>query len=77
MDLRCHLLTFSFRDWYDKKAGLSESLRVLKTGAPIIIIDPAKINRLHGILGALWMRVWVGSTPELFVVCGITLEVAY
>ena len=44
-DAICSL--FSFRDWYDKKAGLSESLRVLKPGAPIIIIDPAKINRLH------------------------------
>ena len=34
-DAICSL--FSFRDWYDKKAGLSESLRVLKPGAPIIL----------------------------------------
>ena len=66
-DAICSL--FSFRDWYDKKAGLSESLRVLKPGSPIIIIDPAKMNRLHGILGALWMRVWVGSYAR--IVCGV------
>ena len=66
-DAICSL--FSFRDWYDKKAGLSESLRVLKPEAPIIIIDPAKMNRLHGILGALWMKVWVGSYAR--IVCGV------
>tara|TARA_Y100001960_G_C14763497_1_gene875499 strand:+ start:1965 stop:2672 length:708 start_codon:yes stop_codon:yes gene_type:complete len=65
-DAICSL--FSFRDWYDKRAGLSEALRVLKPGAPIIIVDPAKMNWFHGVLGVLWMRVWVGSYARL--VCG-------
>ena len=59
---------FSFRDWFDKKAGLSESLRVLRPGAPIIIIDPAKVNRVHGFLGVLWMRIWVGTYAR--IICG-------
>ncbi len=58
-DAVCSL--FSFRDWYDKKAGLSEVLRVLKPGGKIVIVDPAKINRFHGWLGYLYMRIWVGS----------------
>ena len=52
---------FSFRDWYDKPAGLKEVLRVLKPGGRIVIVDPAKINRVHGWLGYLYMRIWVGS----------------
>ena len=59
---------FSFRDWFDKRAGLSEALRVMKPGAPIIIVDPAKMNRLHGIMGILWMKVWVGTYAR--IVCG-------
>lgn len=50
---------FSFRDWYDKRAGISEALRVLKPGGVFVIVDPAKINRLHGFLGWLWMRTYV------------------
>ena len=37
---------FSFRDWYDKKAGLSEVLRVLKPGSSIVIVDPA-LSLIH------------------------------
>ena len=62
-DAVCSL--FSFRDWYDKRAGLSEVLRVLKPGGIIVIVDPAKINRLHGVLGWLWMRIWVGTYARL------------
>lgn len=65
-DALCSL--FSFRDWYDKKAGLSEAMRVLRPGAPIIIVDPAKMNRLHGLLGVLWMRIWVGAYAR--IICG-------
>ena len=56
---------FSFRDWYDKPKGLSEVLRVLKPGGKIVIVDPAKINRIHGLLGYLYMRVWVGSYARI------------
>ena len=62
-DAVCSL--FSFRDWYDKRAGLSEALRVLKPGGKIVIVDPAKINWLHGVLGWLWMRIWVGTYARL------------
>ena len=62
-DAVCSL--FSFRDWYDKRAGLAEVLRVLKPGGIIVIVDPAKINRLHGVLGWLWMRIWVGTYARL------------
>jgi demethylmenaquinone methyltransferase/2-methoxy-6-polyprenyl-1,4-benzoquinol methylase len=65
-DAICSL--FSFRDWYDKREGLTESLRVLKPGGSIVIVDPAKVNRVHGWLGLIWMRVWVGAYAR--VVCG-------
>ena len=52
---------FSFRDWYDKRAGLIEVKRVLKPGGRLVIVDPAKMNRVHGWLGYMWMRVWVGA----------------
>lgn len=56
---------FSFRDWYDKRAGLAEVLRVLKHGGAVVIVDAAKMNRLHGVLGWLWMRAWVGAYARL------------
>ena len=52
---------FSFRDWYDKRAGLGEVKRVLKPGGTLVIVDPAKMNRVHGWFGYLWMRIWVGA----------------
>jgi len=60
---------FSFRDWYDKRAGLGEVLRVLKPGSTVVIVDPAKINQLHGFFGWLWMRFWVGSYAR--IVCNV------
>jgi|TARA_B100000959_G_scaffold246032_1_gene271153 demethylmenaquinone methyltransferase/2-methoxy-6-polyprenyl-1,4-benzoquinol methylase len=62
-DAACSL--FSFRDWFDKRAGLKETLRVLKPGGTFVVIDPAKMNRLHGFLGVLWMRIWVGTYARL------------
>ena len=59
---------FSFRDWFDKRAGLQESLRVLRPGAKMVIIDPAKMNRVHGLMGVLWMKIWVGAYARF--VCG-------
>ena len=67
-DAVCSL--FSFRDWYDKRAGLAEVLRVLKPGAKLVIVDPAKMNRLHGFFGWFWMRFWVGSYAR--IVCGVS-----
>ncbi|MGY8703057.1 MAG: class I SAM-dependent methyltransferase [Candidatus Poseidoniales archaeon] len=62
-DAACTL--FSFRDWYDKRKGLSEAKRVLKPGGLIIIVDPAKINSFHGFLGYIWMKYWVGTYARL------------
>ena len=56
---------FSFRDWYDKRKGLTEALRVLRPGGKIIVVDPAKINRLHGFLGLIWMKLWVGTYARI------------
>lgn len=56
---------FSFRDWYDKRAGLSQVLRVLKPGTKVVIVDPAKMNKLHGFFGWMWMRIWVGAYARI------------
>ena len=63
-DAVCSL--FSFRDWFDKRAGLAEALRVLKPRGVFVMVEPAKVNRLHGAMGWLWMRVWVSSYARLF-----------
>ncbi|MEE3315555.1 MAG: class I SAM-dependent methyltransferase [Candidatus Thermoplasmatota archaeon] len=63
-DAVCSL--FSFRDWFDKRAGLAETLRVLRPGGVFVMVEPAKANRLHGLMGWLWMRVWVSSYARLF-----------
>ena len=63
-DAVCSL--FSFRDWFDKRAGLAETLRVLKPGGVFVMVEPAKGNRLHGVMGWLWMRIWVSSYARLF-----------
>jgi demethylmenaquinone methyltransferase/2-methoxy-6-polyprenyl-1,4-benzoquinol methylase len=62
-DAVCSL--FSFRDWYDKRAGLAEVKRVLRPGGTLVIVDPAKMNRFHGWLGWLYMRVWVGTYARI------------
>ncbi|MDP7202919.1 MAG: class I SAM-dependent methyltransferase [Candidatus Poseidoniaceae archaeon] len=46
---------FSFRDFHDKRKGLSEILRVLKPGGRLIICDAGKSNFLQGLAGRIWM----------------------
>ena len=58
-DVVCCL--FSFRDFKDKKKALEEILRVLNPGGKLVICDAGKANFLHGWLGWLWMKIWVGS----------------
>jgi len=64
-DVVCCL--FSFRDFKDKRKGLEEMLRVLKPGGQLLICDAGKANFLHGWLGWLWMKLWVGTYAR--VVC--------
>ncbi|MDP7388254.1 MAG: class I SAM-dependent methyltransferase [Candidatus Thalassarchaeaceae archaeon] len=66
-DAACTL--FSFRDWFDKRAGLSETLRVLRPGGKLVIVDPAKINAVHGWLGHGYMKYWVGGYARW--ICGV------
>ena len=56
-DLVCCL--FSFRDFKDKRQGLSEILRVLKPGGQLVICDAGKANWLHGLFGRFWMATYV------------------
>lgn len=46
---------FSFRDFHDKRKGLSEILRVLKPGGMLVICDAGKSNFLQGFAGRIWM----------------------
>ena len=46
---------FSFRDFHDKRKGLSEILRVLKPGGMLVICDAGKSNVLQGFAGRIWM----------------------
>ncbi len=39
---------FSFRDFHNKKEGISEICRVLRKGGRLIILDAAKYNKIHG-----------------------------
>ncbi|HJM19431.1 MAG TPA: methyltransferase domain-containing protein, partial [Candidatus Thalassarchaeaceae archaeon] len=64
-DVVCCL--FSFRDFQNKRKGLVEMMRVLKPGGQLLICDAGKANFLHGWLGWLWMKIWVGTYAR--VVC--------
>lgn len=50
---------FSFRDFKDKKQGLSEIFRVLKPGGMLVICDAGKANWLHGLFGRIYMGTFV------------------
>jgi demethylmenaquinone methyltransferase/2-methoxy-6-polyprenyl-1,4-benzoquinol methylase len=50
---------FSFRDFKDKKQGLTEIYRVLKPGGQLVICDAGKANWLHGLFGTIWMATIV------------------
>jgi demethylmenaquinone methyltransferase/2-methoxy-6-polyprenyl-1,4-benzoquinol methylase len=62
-DVVCCL--FSFRDFNDKRKSLEEILRVLKPGGRLLICDAGKANFVHGWLGWLWMKVWIGSYARM------------
>jgi len=50
---------FSFRDFQDKRKGLTEILRVLKPGGRLVICDAGKANWFHGLGGRIWMATVV------------------
>ncbi|MDP6869182.1 MAG: class I SAM-dependent methyltransferase [Candidatus Poseidoniaceae archaeon] len=62
---------FSFRDFKDKKQGLSEIFRVLKPDGQLVICDAGKANKIHGLFGRLymmtfvqWVARWVTKDPN-------------
>ena len=56
--------SFMGKDWDKAVPSIKiwkECLRVLKPGGKLVIIDPAKMNHVHGFLGWLWMRTYVSA----------------